>query len=92
MTNERITENIVRNLLRTKNFYDNDDIVIEEQASQDERINNLLKNASKTGQGKNSTTSYQMRQARLAIHGALHQVTTLQQEFRIKDNTLPPQI
>lgn len=52
MANERITENIVRNLLRDKGYYDNDDIIIEEQASQNPRIDKLLKSASKAGQGK----------------------------------------
>jgi hypothetical protein len=32
--NERITENIVRNLLREKLYYSDDNIIIEEQKSQ----------------------------------------------------------
>lgn len=52
MANERITENIVRNLLRDKGYYASDDIVIEEQSSNNPKINKLLKTASKTGKGK----------------------------------------
>lgn len=49
--NERITENIVRNLLRQKEYYEDDNIIIEEQASRNPKINKLLKNASKQGGG-----------------------------------------
>ncbi len=52
MANERITENIVRNLLRDKGYYDNDKIIIEEQSSANPQINKLLKLASKSGTGK----------------------------------------
>ena len=52
MVNERITENIVRNLLRKKGYDKNDDIVIEEQSSSNPKIDKLLKNASKAGKGK----------------------------------------
>lgn len=52
MANERNTENIVRNLLRDKGYYDNDNIVIEEQASKNPKIDKLLKRASKSGAGK----------------------------------------
>lgn len=51
MLNERITENIVRNLLRQKGYYDDQNILIEEQKSQNPRINKLLQNASKSGNG-----------------------------------------
>lgn len=51
MLNERITENIVRNLLREKGYYNDENIVIEEQKSQNPRINKLLANASKGGNG-----------------------------------------
>lgn len=51
MLNERITENIVRDLLREKGYYSDDNIVIEEQKSLNPRINKLLKNASKVGNG-----------------------------------------
>ena len=52
MSNERITENIVRGLLREKGYYDSSNIVVEEQSSSNPRIDNLLKNASKSGGGK----------------------------------------
>jgi type I restriction enzyme M protein len=47
--NERITENIVRDQLRSLGYYDNDDIVVDEQKSAVEAIRKLLKGASKTG-------------------------------------------
>lgn len=49
--NERITENIVRNLLREKGYNDDDNVIIEEQSSLNPKINKLLKNASKSGNG-----------------------------------------
>jgi type I restriction-modification system DNA methylase subunit len=48
---ERITENIVRNLLREKGYYNDINIIIEEQKSQNPKIDKLLKNASKAGSG-----------------------------------------
>ncbi|HJD65314.1 MAG TPA: hypothetical protein LFW10_04180 [Rickettsia endosymbiont of Diachasma alloeum] len=51
MLNERITENIVRDLLRQKGYYDEQNILVEEQKSQNPRINKLLQNASKSGHG-----------------------------------------
>ena len=51
MLNERVTENIVRNILKEKLYYNDDNIIIEEQKSQNPRINKLLQNASKTGDG-----------------------------------------
>lgn len=50
--NERVTENIVRNLLREKGYYNNDNIIIEEQKSDNPKIDKLLKNASKSGGGR----------------------------------------
>jgi len=47
--NERKTEKIVRDLLHEKGYYDNDNIVIEEQKSDNPKIDKLLKNASKSG-------------------------------------------
>ena len=44
MTNERITENIIK-----KHFLNDKDIIIEEQLSNNEKIKRLLKNASKGG-------------------------------------------
>lgn len=46
--NERITEIITRELLKNKEFY-NDDFIVEEQKSKNPRIIKLLKNASKGG-------------------------------------------
>lgn len=51
MTNERITENLVRDILRDLKYYDNKDAQIEEQKSQIEEVKKLLKGASKTGKG-----------------------------------------
>lgn len=51
MLNERITENIVRDLLREKGYYNDDNIVIEEQSSRNPKIDKLLKTASKSGNG-----------------------------------------
>jgi len=51
MGNERKTENIVRDALRKLKYYDNDAIIIEEQNSENPKINKLLKNASKSGYG-----------------------------------------
>lgn len=49
--NERITENLVRDKIKDIGYYANDDLVIEEQKSQNTKIQNLLKSASKTGKG-----------------------------------------
>lgn len=50
MANERITEEIVREHFKNDGLYEN--IKIEEQRTKNERIKNLLKNASKKGTGK----------------------------------------
>jgi type I restriction enzyme M protein len=47
--NERKTENIVRDLLRKLEYYSSSDITVEEQKSDNPKINKLLKNASKKG-------------------------------------------
>ena len=52
MTNERKTEAIVRKLLRQNGYADNDKIVIEEQSSDNPKIDKLLDSASKSGAGK----------------------------------------
>jgi hypothetical protein len=49
--NERITENLVRNILRELNYYDNSEVLVEEQKSQIEEVKKLLRGASKTGKG-----------------------------------------
>lgn len=52
MGNERKTENLVRGLLADNGYIDNLNIVIEEQTSDNPRIDKCLKNASKKGTGK----------------------------------------
>lgn len=52
MANERKTEIIVRKLLQEQGYIDNENIVIEEQSSDNPRINKLLRSASKSGKGK----------------------------------------
>lgn len=52
MANERNTENLVRNMLRHKGYYDDPNIIIEEQQSKSLRIQKLLSIASKKGKGK----------------------------------------
>lgn len=49
--NERITENLVRDILRDFNYYEQEDTIVEEQKSQIEEVKKLLKTASKTGKG-----------------------------------------
>lgn len=52
MANERKTENIVREMLREKGYYDNDNIIVEEQSSDNPKIDKTLQSASKSGAGK----------------------------------------
>ncbi|CAA0120418.1 HsdM family class I SAM-dependent methyltransferase [Zhongshania aliphaticivorans] len=53
MSNERVTENLVRELLRGRGYYESDNgIVIEEQKSQIKRVQSLLKTSSKAKTGK----------------------------------------
>jgi len=53
MANERITENLFRELLRANHYFDSDNgIVIEEQKSQIKSVQKLLKTASKSKTGK----------------------------------------
>lgn len=49
--NERITENLVRDILRELKYYENPNTLVEEQKSQIEEVKKLLKGASKTGKG-----------------------------------------
>lgn len=51
MANERNTENLVRNMLRHKGYYDDPNIIVEEQKSKSPRIQKLLSTASKKGKG-----------------------------------------
>ena len=52
MANERKTEQLVRSMLKDKGYYDNSLIIVEEQASDNPKIDKLLKLASKSGKGK----------------------------------------
>ncbi len=52
MANERITENMVRDHLKNDVLYKSNNIIVEEQSSQNPKIDKLLKNASKSGNGK----------------------------------------
>jgi type I restriction enzyme M protein len=52
MANERITENFFRKFVLQDESYKNGKIVFEEQSSKDIKIDKLLKNASKSGNGK----------------------------------------
>ncbi|MCK5431140.1 MAG: N-6 DNA methylase, partial [Gammaproteobacteria bacterium] len=53
MANERITENLVRDLFRENNYFESDNGVrIEEQKSEIKRVKALLSKASKAGTGK----------------------------------------
>ena len=52
MSNEAKTMNIFRGFLREAGYYDNPDITVEEQKSDNKKIQKLLKNASKSGMGK----------------------------------------
>lgn len=49
MANEAKTYAIFRNMLRSKGYYDDKDVVVEEQKSDNAKIDKLLKNASKKG-------------------------------------------
>jgi len=51
MANERITENLVRGILKKLKYYGDNNILVEEQKSQIEEVKKLLKGASKTGKG-----------------------------------------
>lgn len=49
MANEAKTCAIFRDMLRNKGYYDDEDVVVEEQKSDNAKIDKLLKNASKRG-------------------------------------------
>ena len=51
MANERKTETIIRNTLRELGYYDDKDIIVEEQKSDSSIISKLLLKASKSGNG-----------------------------------------
>ncbi len=52
MINERVTENIVRTHLHNDYLFKNGQVIIEEQSSDNIKINKLLSNASKNGNGR----------------------------------------
>lgn len=52
MANEAKTSQIFRRLLKAKGYYDDKTVAIEEQQSDNKKINKLLQNASKSGLGK----------------------------------------
>lgn len=52
MPNEAKTMELFRKRLRAAGYYDDSDIIVEEQQSDDKTITRLLKNASKSGDGK----------------------------------------
>lgn len=52
MANERKTENLVRDMLSAQGYYDNENIIVEEQSSDNPRIDKALQFASKSGKGK----------------------------------------
>lgn len=52
MVNERKTESLVRSLLAEQGYTDNENVIIEEQQSDNPKVNKLLSQASKSGKGK----------------------------------------
>lgn len=52
MGNEAKTENLVRDLLKSKGYYKDTNIIVEEKKSDTPQIDKLLKTASKKGMGK----------------------------------------
>lgn len=52
MQNESKTMNLFRDLLRKKGYYNDENIIVEEQSSDNKKIQKLLKHASKVGLGK----------------------------------------
>lgn len=52
MANEHKTEALLRKLLKSKGYYDDNDVIVEEQKSTNKKLDKLLQNASKSGAGK----------------------------------------
>ena len=52
MANEAKTSRLFRKLLKEKGFYDDKDVIVEEQQSDNKKLSKLLQNASKSGAGK----------------------------------------
>lgn len=51
MANERNTETLVRNDLKSKGYYDDPNVIVEEQKSASSKVGKLLLHASKSGEG-----------------------------------------
>ena len=52
MANEHKTEALLRKILKENGYYDDKDVIVEEQQSANKKLNKLLQNASKSGAGK----------------------------------------
>lgn len=52
MANESITDDIIRDFFKTNTLYIDNKIIIEKQSTKTKKIDKLLKNASKSGDGK----------------------------------------
>lgn len=52
MANEAKTSQLFRKLLREKGYYDDKDVIVEEQQTENKKLAKLLQNASKSGAGK----------------------------------------
>ena len=52
MANEAKTSQLFRKLLKERGYYDNNDIIVEEQQTDNKKLAKLLQNASKSGAGK----------------------------------------
>ena len=52
MANEAKTSQLFRKLLKEKGYYDDKDIIVEEQQTDNKKLTKLLQNASKSGAGK----------------------------------------
>lgn len=52
MANESITDDIIRDFFKTNELYKDDKVIIEKQSTKTKKIDKLLVNASKSGDGK----------------------------------------
>lgn len=58
MANEAKTMNLFRKQLRSKGFYNDDSVIVEEQSSANKRINSLLSKASKSERGNSGRPDF----------------------------------
>lgn len=58
MANEAKTMNLFRKQLRSKGFYNDDSVIVEEQSSANKRINSLLSKASKSEKGNSGRPDF----------------------------------